>query len=101
MSEGLLLLTNDGDFCQAALSPKRKVERIYHVKVRNVPDGKTLGKMVSGITLGRIKLRAESVSVIETTKNNAWLKVVLTEGKNGISDDCARPWGTRCLNFEG
>ncbi len=81
MSEGLLLLTNDGDFTQAILSAKTRIERVYQVKVRNIPDRKTLSKMVSGITLEREKLRVHSVSVMETTKSNARLKVTLTEGR--------------------
>lgn len=81
MSEGLLILTNDGQFTQTVLSSKSRLERVYRVKVRNIPDKKTMAKMVSGITVEREKLRVKSVSVIETTKNNAKLKVVLLEGR--------------------
>jgi pseudouridine synthase len=81
MSEGLLLLTSDGDFTQAVLNPKNKLDKIYHVKVRNIPDKKIMAKMVSGITLEGDRLRVKSVTVLEKTVNNTKLKVVITEGK--------------------
>lgn len=81
MSEGLILLTNDGAFAQTITAPKSKIKKIYRVKVRNVPDGKALAKMRSGITLEGEKLRADSAKIIETTGRNCWLEVVLTEGK--------------------
>lgn len=81
MSEGLLLLTSDGDFTQAVLNPKNKLEKIYHVKVRNIPERKTLAKMVSGITIEGDRLKVKSASIIEKTQTNAKLKVTITEGK--------------------
>jgi len=81
MSEGLLLLTSDGDFTQAVLSPKNRLEKVYQVKVRNIPERKTLAKMVSGITIEGDRLKVKSVSVIEKTKSNAKLKVTIAEGK--------------------
>lgn len=80
-SEGLLIFTNDGDFAQALLAPRNRIERVYIVKVRNVPDAKTLSKMRSGITLDGERLAAQSVSMLDKTKVNAWLKIVLTEGR--------------------
>lgn len=81
MSEGLLILTSDGDFTQAVLNPKNKIEKVYQVKVRNIPERKTLAKMVSGITIEGDRLKVKSASIIEKTKTNAKLKVVITEGK--------------------
>ena len=80
-SEGLLLFTNDGAFAQAVMAPKNRVERIYKVKVRNVPDRKTIAKMISGITDEGDKLRAESVEIEGVSGGNCWLTMVLTEGK--------------------
>ncbi|MDH5637975.1 MAG: rRNA pseudouridine synthase [Nitrospinota bacterium] len=81
MSEGLLLLTNDGDFSQAILAPKNRIERVYQVKVRNIPDKKTLDKMVSGITLDGEKVKVKTVTLVSSTKTNARLELTLTEGK--------------------
>ncbi|MDH5478620.1 MAG: rRNA pseudouridine synthase [Nitrospinota bacterium] len=81
MSEGLLLFTNDGDFSQAILAPRNKIERVYQVKVRNIPDKKILEKMVSGITVDGEKLKVMTAKLVSSTKTNARLELVLTEGK--------------------
>lgn len=81
MSEGLVLLTNDGAFAQAVAAPKSGVERVYMVKARNVPDAKKIKRMVSGVTAEGDRLRAKSVEVKEVVGKNCWLKVVVTEGK--------------------
>ncbi|MBI4829100.1 MAG: rRNA pseudouridine synthase [Nitrospinae bacterium] len=81
-SEGLLILTNDGAFAQFLLSPQGGVERVYHVKVRNKPAAATLQKIISGVTVEKETLKAESARVLETTKTNAWLEITLTAGKN-------------------
>jgi len=82
MSEGLLILTNDGAFAQAVMAPRNKVERVYLVKARNKPDDKIMKKMISGITVDGEKLSADSVEVEEEVGNNCWLKITLTEGRN-------------------
>ncbi|MDH4183500.1 MAG: rRNA pseudouridine synthase [Nitrospinota bacterium] len=81
MTEGLLLLTNDGDFCQAILAPRNRVERVYHVKVRNIPEKKVLEKMESGITVDGEKLKVISARMASATQNNARLELTLIEGK--------------------
>ncbi|MBI4667488.1 MAG: rRNA pseudouridine synthase [Nitrospinae bacterium] len=82
MSEGLLLLTNDGAFAQAVLSPKNRVERVYLVKTRNTPDEKALKKIKGGVTIEGERLAADSVEVTEVVGSNCWLRMVLTEGRN-------------------
>ncbi|MBF0292912.1 MAG: rRNA pseudouridine synthase [Nitrospinae bacterium] len=82
MSEGLVIFTNDGAFAQAVVAPKNGVERVYTVKVRNIPDAKKIKKMISGVTVEGDRLRAKSVEVREIVGKNCWLKVVVTEGKN-------------------
>ena len=81
MSEGLLILTNDGTLAQAVLAPKNRIQRVYQVKVRNIPDKKTLAKMVSGITLKGVRYNADSVTLTQSTQSNVWLRMALTKGK--------------------
>jgi len=81
-SEGLLILTNDGDFAQLILAPKHAVERIYRVKVRNIPAEKDLRKMKSGVTVDGEKLRVREATVSEKVGRGCWMRLVLTEGKN-------------------
>jgi pseudouridine synthase len=80
-SEGLLMLSNDGEFCQAMLAPKNRIERVYHVKVRNLPEKKILDKMVSGITVEGEKLKVGTVRLLSSTEANARLEITLGEGK--------------------
>jgi len=81
MTEGLLLLTNDGQFSQTMLAPKNRIERVYHVKTRNIPDKKTLAKMESGITVEGERLKVASARLISNTKTNARVEMTLMEGK--------------------
>lgn len=80
-SEGLILLTSDGDWAQSVQHPSRKVEKIYQVKVRGVPGLKTLERWHKGLTLDGKRARMEKVEPIKSTEaDNTWLTVVLTQG---------------------
>ncbi len=82
-SEGLLLLTNDGDFAQKILHPKNKISKTYLVKVQGNPSQGQLRKLVTGVStpLGRMRaLHAEKT--LKTKQNNQWIKVIISEGKN-------------------
>lgn len=50
-TEGLLLLTNDGDFCQKVTHPKNKVYKTYEACVKGIPTKEELDKLREGITL--------------------------------------------------
>ena len=50
-SEGLLLLTNDGDLAFRVSHPNHGSVKIYHVKVRGIPDERLIGKLERGITI--------------------------------------------------
>jgi pseudouridine synthase len=50
-SEGLLLLTNDGDLAARLTHPRHEVERVYHAKVRGVPDAHALERLEKGVTI--------------------------------------------------
>ncbi len=50
-SEGLLLLTNDGDFANAVMHPSKKIPKTYQVKVKGMPEQKEMDKLKKGIHL--------------------------------------------------
>lgn len=79
-SEGLLFLTNDGDWAQALTHPKGHVDKVYRVKVRGQPANVTLEKLSRGIRLDGRRTAAAEFSVIRPG-NNAWLGVTLREGR--------------------
>jgi len=80
-SEGLILLTSDGDWAQSIQHPTKKVEKIYQVKVRGVPDPRALERWHKGLTLDGKRARMEKVELLKSTEaDNTWLTVVLTQG---------------------
>lgn len=79
-TEGLILLTNDGDFAEHVAHPRYEVPRVYHAKVRGIPDEQALEKLTRGVWVDGERLAADRVRRIGAGVN-AWLEVVLHEGK--------------------
>ncbi len=82
-SEGLVLLTNDGELANRLSHPRYEHDKEYEVRVTRKPDDKQLEILRRGIVLedGYRTLPAV-VEIKNYTKNGAWLKVILREGKN-------------------
>ncbi len=81
-SEGLLLLTNDGDLANAILHPKKKVPKTYIVKVEGVLDDKDIMKLEKGIRLDDgMTLPAKVRRVQKNTKTNSWIEMTIYEGR--------------------
>lgn len=83
-AEGLLLLTNDGDFAQRILHPSFAVPRTYFVKVKGVPKLSTIKNLRTGIHLSDGITFPAKVSLVEKTTKNSWMRVTVTEGKNKL-----------------
>jgi 23S rRNA pseudouridine2605 synthase len=81
-SEGLLLLTNDTRWAQRVLDPASNVEKVYHVQIDRMPDEAMLERLEAGMVLDGERLVAKSAGVLRAGMRNAWLEVVLNEGKN-------------------
>ena len=85
-SEGLVLLTNDGELAYKIAHPRHGSVKTYHVKVRGVPDDRVIDKLRRGITIeGKRTLPCE-IGRIKTTgrgddEGNSWLEVKLREGR--------------------
>lgn len=80
-SEGLLLITNDGDFADLLTSPTHKVEKTYLIKVRGVPAEKTIDRLKKGILIDGRKTRRAKVQLLGH-KNNSWMEITISEGRN-------------------
>jgi 23S rRNA pseudouridine2605 synthase len=82
-TEGLILLTNDGDFSQSVTHPSKDVTKTYLVKVSGQPTQEQLAKLLRGVSIIGGKVSAKSV---ERLRKGAglydWIKIVITEGKN-------------------
>lgn len=79
-SEGLLFLTNDGDWAQDLMHPRHHVAKGYRVKVRGTPSTSTLERLSSGIRLEGRRTRPAEFRVARPG-TNTWLDVVLYEGR--------------------
>jgi len=81
-SEGLLILTNDGEVANKLMHPKHHVEKIYHVKVRGEIEPEVLVKLNSEMEIDGYKIKPVKVTIIERKEGNTILKFVLSEGRN-------------------
>jgi 23S rRNA pseudouridine2605 synthase len=82
MSEGLILLTNDGGLANLLAHPRYGVEKKYLVQVAGVPSDELLDKLRRGIRLAEAEVHAKRVSIRSQHKQSAVLEMVLDEGKN-------------------
>ena len=81
-SEGLLLLTNDGDFANALMHPSREVEKRYEVQVRGEVTEDTLEVLRQPMELDGYTIRPARVERLETLPDGARLAVTIHEGRN-------------------
>jgi len=82
MSEGLILVTNDGELANLLAHPRYGVEKKYLVQVAGVPTPETLDRLRRGIQLAEGTARAQHVNLKSQHKQSAVLEMVLDEGKN-------------------
>lgn len=80
-SEGLLILTNDGELTNKILHPSRKIPKTYLVKVKGLPEEEKLNKIRKGFDYGEGVTAPAIIKKIRTTENNTWLEVTIHEGK--------------------
>lgn len=83
-SEGLLLMTNDGEFAQRVTHPKHEVFKTYLVKVDGQPTEEHLRKLRTGVTIIGGRVAAREVERLRGTASEKydWFKIVIGEGKN-------------------
>jgi pseudouridine synthase len=84
-TEGLLLLTNDGELARLVTHPSTGCPKEYSVKVSGVPTEAQLERLRRGIPLDGRPTRAARIERVSTTarggEGNSWLRVVLQEGR--------------------
>ncbi len=81
-SEGLLLMTNDGEVAFHLTHPRYGIPKTYLVLVAGKPTPADIQKLLDGVWLSDGKVRAKSVRRLKPQGNSTWLRIVLTEGKN-------------------
>jgi len=80
-SEGLLILTNDGEFAHGLLHPSKEIPKTYLVKVKGMPDEKALQKLRKGIKVEGVVTAPAKVKFLKATESNAWLEITIHEGR--------------------
>ena len=82
-TEGMLLLTNDGDFAQRVNHPSEEITKTYLVKVDGKPNQTQLDKLTRGVSIIGGKVAAKHIERIRRGADKYdWIKIVITEGKN-------------------
>lgn len=81
-SEGLLLFCNDPQWAARVADPMTGPDKTYHVQVDAIPDARLLAALAAGVDDGGERLRAKSASLLRAGGRNAWLEIVLDEGRN-------------------
>lgn len=82
MSEGLILVTNDGELANRLAHPRYGVEKKYLVQVAGAPTEETLDKLRRGVSLAEGVARVRRVAIRSQHKQSSVLEMVLDEGKN-------------------
>jgi len=80
-SEGMLFITNDGDFAHAVLHPSKKISKTYLVKVKGVLEEEEITKLRKGIKLKKMMTAPAMVKKTRKTEQNSWLEITIHEGK--------------------
>ena len=82
-TEGLLLLTNDGDFTNHITAARNWIEKVYEVKVKGVPPASAINRLRRGVELEDGERTAPAdIRKVEETRTNAWFQVVLHQGRH-------------------
>lgn len=80
-TEGLLLLSNEGDAVHGMLHPSFEVEREYHAGVEGVPSGRVFDRLRHGVELEDGPARVTDASLLRTERAGAAIRLVLKEGR--------------------
>lgn len=81
-SEGLLVITNDGDLAQTLLHPSKGIPKTYVVKVRGVLTDRELERIRRGVRLPEGMTAPAKVKNLRETEHNSWVEITITEGRN-------------------
>jgi len=83
-TEGLLILTNDGDFAYKLQHPKFRIAKTYRVKISDRISPRTIRAFESGIELADGLFKPEKFSIEKSNRKSCWLTLTIREGRNRI-----------------
>jgi 23S rRNA pseudouridine2605 synthase len=83
-SEGLMILTNDGNFTFKMTHPTQGIAKTYHVLIAGSPTNKALNHLRRGVKLKEGYIQPDEMGIVKHEDGNTWLEIVIHEGKNRI-----------------
>ena len=105
-SEGLILLTSDGELCNRVTHPAAGVDKVYYVEIQGAITRETISRILNGVQHEGEFLRATAVKVLRSNNTRSCLEITLHEGKNreirrilDVGQDCAGP--APCPGWDG
>ena len=83
MTEGLIILTNDGELTNFITQSKNRIPKVYEVKVKGIPGEKQIETLRRGTVLeDGFRTAPVEIKLVGSTANNAWYEITLHEGHN-------------------
>ncbi len=82
VSEGMLILTNDGEFANYMMHPSHEVPKYYNVRIEGLPTEEQLEQLSSPMEIDGVDIRPVAVTVLEKDDTHATLQMELYEGRN-------------------
>ncbi|MCP4149277.1 MAG: rRNA pseudouridine synthase [bacterium] len=85
-SEGLILLTNDGELTNFIISARNKIPKVYNVKIKGILKDEERRKMLAkGVFLEGVRVKPLKIDYIRKTHSgNSWIRLTINEGKKHI-----------------
>jgi 23S rRNA pseudouridine2605 synthase len=100
-TEGVLLLTNDGELAAALLSPASHVEKTYHVKLKGGVTDEQIERLRDGVRIDRHTVtRPAQVDRLSHASSHGWLIITITEGKSRQIHRMAEALGLEVLKLQ-
>ncbi len=81
-SEGLLLLSNDGELANILTHPRHGVRKVYRVKLKGKPTAEALRQLVTGVVSKGERLHAIAAERLRSWEHNTWVTITLEEGRH-------------------
>jgi len=81
-SQGLMLLTNNGELAQKLTHPSYEIPKTYHVLIAGTPSTKALNHLERGVKLKEGYTKPAVVEILGHEEGNTWLEITISEGRN-------------------
>ncbi|CAM9253103.1 unnamed protein product [Chrysoparadoxa australica] len=82
LTEGLVLLTDDGDFARMMEHPSTQITRVYRVRVRGHLTEEKVKAIQRGVKIDGVYYKGMAMTLDSSAKKNSWIQLSCTEGKN-------------------